>query len=359
MGIFGRVPSGGGPGTSRRDRRQAGVRGRSKTVARRETEQRAQVFVLGGIILTALVVLGVGAFGYYDTSIKPTHETVLKVGDRNFTMSYVEKWVRYELTNPTAGRLLQVGPEYVVYQAMIDLEDAEVTRAGAAKDNVSVSEDEIDARIRKDLGVSDSADAKAFADAYRNAVHDSGLSPDQYREVTEVKLLEEKVRQNLRAAIPANGEQARIRDIQVSSQEDAQKVVDRLAAGEDFAAIAKEVSLDTKTKDNGGEMGWTPRGALETASENAVFALEAGQWTQPVASSATGSYYVYQVEEKSAAMDLTDEEKATVENRSFTNWQEQARNQLQIQQPYLTDQKMFAKLVAVVAKEQGKTKTGQ
>jgi foldase protein PrsA len=358
MGIFGRVPSGGGQGTSRRDRRQAGARGRSKTAARRETEQRAQVFVVAGIILTAIVILSVGVFGYYQTSIQPKHETVLKVGDRDFSMGYVEEWLRFEVHNPSAGQLLQAGAQYVVLQAMMDLETAEVNRIGAAKENISVSEDEIDARIRQDLGISNSADTKAFADAYRNAVHDSGLSPDQYREVVEAKLLEEKVRQNLRSAIPVSGEQVRIRDIRVSTQEEAQKVVDRLTAGEDFAAITAEISTDTGTKDKGGEMGWTPRGALETDSENAVFALEVGQWTQPVASSATGSYYVFQVEEKSASMDVTDEQKQTIENRAFTNWQDQARNQLQIVQPYLTDQKMFNHLVEVTAKE-GATITGQ
>ncbi len=55
---------------------------------------------------------------------------------------------------------------------------------------------------------------------------------------------------------------------------------------------------------------------------------------------------------------VTDEQKQTIENRAFTNWQDQARNQLQIVQPYLTDQKMFNHLVEVTAKE-GATITGQ
>jgi parvulin-like peptidyl-prolyl isomerase len=313
---------------------------------------------MAGIILTAIVVLGVGAFGYYQTSIRPKQQAVLKVGDRSFSMSYVEKRLRYEMHTTSAGELLQSNPQVAVVQTVNALATEEINRIGAAKENTSVSKDEIDARIRQDLGISDSADAKAFADAYRNAVHESGLSPDQYREVVEAKLLEEKIRQNLRSAIPTTAEQSRIRDIQVATQEEAQKVVDRLAAGEDFAAIAAEVSADTATKDKGGEIGWMPRGALETAAGDAVFALEAGQWTQPVASSSTGSYYVYQVEEKSPSMEVTADQQTTIEDQSFANWQEQTGSQLQIEQPYITDAKMWSHLVEIATKEGGAT-TGQ
>lgn len=359
MGIFGRVPSAGGPGTSRRDRRQSGARARSKTAVRRETERRAQVFVVAGIILTAIAVLGIGGFGYYQTSIAPKHQTVLKVGDRSFSMGHVEKRLRYEIRNAGAGQLAQTNAQVAIYQTVTALEGEEVNRIGAANENISVSEDEIDARIRQELGVADSADQATYADAYRNAVHDSGLSPDQYREVVASKLLEDKIRQNLRSAIPTTAEQVRLLDIRVSSQEDAQKAVDRLAAGEDFAAIAAELSLDSTTKDKGGEMGWMPRAALEIAAGDAVFALEAGQWTQPVSSNRTGSYFVYKVAEKSASMEVTADQQSTIEEQSYANWQETTSGQLQIARLYITDAKIWNHLLEVAAKEGSGATTGQ
>ena len=357
MGIFGRVPSGGGPGTSRRDRRQAGARGRSKTAAKRETEQRAQVFVVAGIILTAIALLGVGAFGYYQTSIQPKREVVLKVGDRKFRMGDVEKRLRYEAHNPAIRQLLQSSPSVAVVQTLNAMEAEEVIRIGAANGNVSVSEDEIDARIRQDLGLADSVDEKTFADAYRNEVHDSGLSADRYREIVEAKLLEDKVRQNLRAAIPTSADQVRIRDIQVATEAEANKVVERLAAGEDFAALVIELSLDSSTKDKGGEIGWTPRAALDSAAADAVFAVEAGQWTQPVLSANSGSYFVYQVEEKAASMEVTADQQTAIENQGFVDWLKQTSSQLQIETPYVTDTEMFTHLAEVIAKE-GTSNTG-
>jgi parvulin-like peptidyl-prolyl isomerase len=357
MGIFGRAPSVGGPGPSRRDRRQSGARSRSKTGARRETERRAQVFVVAGIIVTAVVVLGIGGFGYYQTSIAPKHQTVLKVGGRSFSMGYVEERLRYEIHNADAGTLAQTSAQLAVYQTVTALESEEVNRIGAANENISVSEDEIDARIRQELGVADSADQATYAEAYRNAVHDSGLSPDQYREVIASKVLEDKIRQNLSSAIPTTAEQVRIRDVQVATQEEAQKVVDRLAAGEDFAALVTELSLDSTTKDKGGEMGWKPKAALETAAGDAVFALEVGRWTQPVSSSRTGSYFVYQVEEKSPSMEVTADQQSTIEEQSYTNWQDATSSQIQFTRSYITDTKIWNHLLVIATKEG--TSTGQ
>jgi len=359
MGIFGRVPSGGGPGTSRRDRRQQGVRGRSKTVARRESEHRAQVVILAGIILTAIVVLGVGAFGYYQTSVQPKQETVLKVGDRKFSMGYVEKRIRYEIQNGSQAQLASSSEQLAVVQAVTATENEEITRINASQQNISVGEDEIDVRIRANLGVADSADQATYAEAYRKAVHDSGLSPKDYREIIAAGLLEDKIRWSITVGIPATADQVRLFDIQVATQEEAQKVVDRLAAGEDFSAIATELSTDTKTKDKGGEMGWMPKAALEPAAGDAVFALEAGQWTQPIAGS-RGSYFVYRVAEKGAAMAVTADQQKAIEDQTFTTQQDQITQQTTIDRRYLPMySEMWNKLAEVAIKNGAGRATGQ
>jgi parvulin-like peptidyl-prolyl isomerase len=334
VGIFGRVPSGGGPATSRKDRRRLGARARSKTVARRETERRAQVFVIAGIVIVAIAILGVLGFGYYQTSIAPKHETVLKVGGRSFNMGYVEKRIRYAIRSGGSSGLASSSEHLAVAQAVTDIENEEITRLNASQQNISVSEDEIDAEIRTELGVADSADQTTYAEAYRNAVRDSGLSAKEYRDIVAVKALENKIRQNIVSGIPATADQVRLFEIQVGTQEEAQQVVDRLAAGEDFSAIAAELSLDSNTKDKGGEMGWTPKAALETAAGDAVFALEVGQWTQPVAAS-NNSYYVYKVSDKASAMELTADQQKAIEDQTFADQQAKVSAETTIERPYL------------------------
>jgi peptidyl-prolyl cis-trans isomerase SurA len=56
----------------------------------------------------------------------------------------------------------------------------------------------------------------------------------------------------------------------------AEKALQRLAAGEDFAAVAREVSKGPGAQD-GGDLGWLRRGVVQKALEDAAFSLKAGQ----------------------------------------------------------------------------------
>lgn len=57
----------------------------------------------------------------------------------------------------------------------------------------------------------------------------------------------------------------------------------RLDAGEDFAALAAELSEDPGSRSLGGDLGWNERGVFVPEFEEALFELETiGQYTQPV-----------------------------------------------------------------------------
>lgn len=62
----------------------------------------------------------------------------------------------------------------------------------------------------------------------------------------------------------------------------AQAALERLAAGEDFAALAAELSDDGGTKNRGGDLGWVIRGQMVGPFENALFAMEEGAIEGPV-----------------------------------------------------------------------------
>ena len=345
MGIFGRAPSSGPGGTSRQDRRRAGVRGRSRTTTRRDTEKRAQIIIIGAVILVALAVVGIGVYGYYQTNVRPEQQAVLKVGDRTFRMNYVEKRLRYEIQNAAPGDPVLLNTNTALQETFNQLGAEEIDRIGAPQINISVSDDEVDAKIRQNLGLSDSADQATFAEAYRKLVKDSGFSPNEYREFITSQLLEDKIRQNLRSTIPTATEQVHVRDIRVATQDDAQKVLDRLAAGEDFAAIATDVSLDTSTKSNGGDAGWIPRGSVPTNVENAVFALEVGQRTQPISNNNT--FFIFEVLEKSPSMEITSAQQTLIENQSYNSWQAQISNQVDVNLYYASDATIIAQLTAI------------
>jgi parvulin-like peptidyl-prolyl isomerase len=59
-------------------------------------------------------------------------------------------------------------------------------------------------------------------------------------------------------------------------------LVSRVRAGEDFAAIAQQVSTDAQTKASGGDLGWYKRGELPTEWEEILFTMEPGEVRGPI-----------------------------------------------------------------------------
>jgi peptidyl-prolyl cis-trans isomerase SurA len=66
------------------------------------------------------------------------------------------------------------------------------------------------------------------------------------------------------------------------AKEKAAKAMDRVKAGEAFAAVAKEVSEDPSTSANGGELGWFQRGSINPDWEPIVFSMNKGDMRGPV-----------------------------------------------------------------------------
>ena len=77
-------------------------------------------------------------------------------------------------------------------------------------------------------------------------------------------------------------EMVKVSHIVVETKEQAEQVLAELAAGGDFAALAKSKSRDQETAAIGGSLRWFERGEMELAFESAAFALEPGQVSEAV-----------------------------------------------------------------------------
>ena len=81
---------------------------------------------------------------------------------------------------------------------------------------------------------------------------------------------------HLLVAIEASDDRA----AEVRAQADA--IIDRLKNGEDFATLAQQYSSDAGSREEGGDLGYFPRGRMVPAFEEAAFALRPGEISTPV-----------------------------------------------------------------------------
>ncbi len=91
-------------------------------------------------------------------------------------------------------------------------------------------------------------------------------------------------------------EEVRARHILVKTEDEAKKVEERLAKGEDFAKVANEVSTDPGSGKQGGDLGFFGRGQMVPVFEETAFKLEPGKVSPPVKSQF--GWHVIKLEEK-------------------------------------------------------------
>ena len=151
-----------------------------------------------------------------------------------------------------------------------------------------------------------------------------GFKEKDYRSLFEIQLLQEKLKDQITADVPHTEKQIWARHILVSDPTVAATVIERLKSGEDFATLAKELSEDTGSAPNGGDLGWFGTGAMVPEFETAAFALEKpGDYTTEPVKSQFG-YHIIQLIAKQDRP-LTQDQYDTARNKVFQDWLTAAR----------------------------------
>lgn len=161
---------------------------------------------------------------------------------------------------------------------------------------LEITDEEIDAALEASI------EQQGGQEAFDQLADEQGLTSEEAmgfaREQAYVQVLVEYVQgklaeeggiseEELRAQYEANPEQfqsATVSHILVETEEQAQDVLDRLEAGEDFAALAQELSQDPGSGQNGGSLGSQPRGTYVEPFSEAVYSedTEIGEVVGPV-----------------------------------------------------------------------------
>lgn len=112
------------------------------------------------------------------------------------------------------------------------------------------------------------------------ALRNEYLRDKAEKEVTETTI-RARFDKELAEFVPGN--EFHLHHILVKTEEEAKAIIVDIEKGGDFAAIAKEKSLDPGSGAKGGDLGFVPKGLTFPEFEKAAFALEVGAMTkQPV-----------------------------------------------------------------------------
>ncbi|MDO8567667.1 MAG: peptidylprolyl isomerase [Dehalococcoidales bacterium] len=113
--------------------------------------------------------------------------------------------------------------------------------------------------------------------------------------------------------------------ILLSSEQQAKEIRARIAAGEDFATLAKQYSQISSAKDDGGNPGPINKGTLSTAFDDFVFNPDTkeGTLSEPIRDATMvtrGGSWLIKVLEKSDARPLDDSDKQGLKTKALNDW---------------------------------------
>lgn len=166
----------------------------------------------------------------------------------------------------------------------------EIVRQEAEKEDITVSDEEIEAEIavyEEQYGGAEELDSALAA---------SGMTVESLKEEVQTYVKIEKLigpgieitDEQIQTYFDENKEslgqskQVEASHILTATKEEAEEVQAKLAEGGDFAELAKEYSTDTASAENGGELGAFGAGEMAPAFEEAAFAMKVDDISKPV-----------------------------------------------------------------------------
>ncbi len=170
---------------------------------------------------------------------------------------------------------------------------------------------------------------KGYQSQYQTSLKDYaalGLSDTEFRYIFfETGLYQTRVQAKVTANITHQQEQVWVRAIEVADEKTANDIHTQLLAGADFATLATKDSIDTGSKDNGGDLGWFGRDSTTVPTEliTAAFSLKIGDISQPIKT--TSGYEIIQLLGHEVRP-LTDQEYQNAVSNAFTAWLTQQRD---------------------------------
>jgi parvulin-like peptidyl-prolyl isomerase len=215
---------------------------------------------------------------------------------------------------------------------------------------------------------------ESYQKAYKSYVEQldkaAGFKETDFRSLAELDLLRQRLYDAISTEVPTTEEQVRAQHILVriitpeptatplpegqptptpdpaatptpaprSEAEALARIIEvkqKLDAGGDFAALVAEYSEDAGSKAQGGELGWFGKGQMVAEFENAAFALQPGQVSDPVKTQF--GYHLIKLEERDPARPLDEYTLSQKKYQAFQTWLSDLKTAAKIERSWSLD----------------------
>lgn len=248
--------------------------------------------------------------GLYFSTWKNLWSPVIMVNDTTINMDYLIRRMKY------------VDRTDDVIAMMTTLTEEEFIRQGALLYFIEVTPDEIDELVRDIArGENETFSESEFKTWYRNILNETQLSETEYREWLRTIILADRLNEYLIEQIPTIAEQVHLYIIILPSYEDTEAAIARIDDDEDFSELARELSVDEESAEQGGDIGWWPEGVLQSSLDYWAFSLEIGEISDPILIDEEAQQYaICMVTERQLAREITEDQLEVIKDFILQEW---------------------------------------
>ena len=358
--------------------RLAMLRPSRRQLSRWRREQRTRRIILWGTACVLAAMAGILGFGYWRENVARAAEPAAAVYGENISVSELLERVRpraraldaqarfYEQQGITqAATQLNLQRSRVPDQVLDSMIEEKLVRHEDEQRGISISEDEVDARIRKEIAEQEAlsqprptstptaTDAAAtgtpvgtpaptqtatavptlatseFANAYQAFLERANLTDQYYRDLIRAEVYKDRLKESFAQVLPRAEDQVHARHILVDNDESLQNARQMLSDGVPFDEVARQLSTDTGSREAGGDLGWFGRGAMNPPFEQAAFSQPIGEIGEPVQS--PNGLHIIQVLEHDSDHPLTQEQIDQRTSQAYQIWYAGLRGSSDIQ----------------------------
>jgi len=305
-------------------RRQA--RGTDAAPVEKQPASKKNRFILAAVIL-AVIGAAIG-IGYYFIYVVPLQQAIIKVNDTEINMDY---FIR---------RMLVTGASSDIFTMIDSITNEEIIRQVATKPpyNFDVTDEDVMEDFRAAArGENETISDAEFKSWYRDQRNESGLSDKEFKDLSRTYLLASLMHEYLAERVPSIAEQVYLNYMVLFNYEDTLEASQRLEDGEDFEALANELSGNSTDDEQSSDLGWWPLEAMGIKTDTYyitppewIFSLAVGEYGDPVLMDQENEIYgIFMVSERADAREIDEDKIEIVKSRQLEAWLDnQAANQV-------------------------------